>query len=187
MTEQTGKGGDPEHQVPGPTVPGMTRSVAMEQPYPSSGLSLSSSQMGPSVLLFWWGRGLGWLSGDGDICFYKGQGFVLRGCILIPPQEVERRGEHSGPRRSLHRASLSTSGSGGPYLLAGGGGRGPPRDLSRVPQKLAELLEVLFQLAHVHRGIVGSLLGRIWNRGQTEAVNHEPDAGHPSYSCLTLW
>lgn len=78
------RGGDPEHQVPGPALPGPTYSVAMEQPYPSLGLSLPSSQMGWSVLLSWQGRGLGWLSGDGDICFYKGQGLDLQGGISIP-------------------------------------------------------------------------------------------------------
>lgn len=34
-------------------------------------------------------------------------------------------------------------------------------------QKLAEQLEVPFQLTHVHRGVVG-LLGRIWGRGQAD-------------------
>lgn len=135
MTEQTGKGGDPEHQVPGPTVPGMTRSVAMEQPYPSSGLSLSSSQMGPSVLLFWWGRGLGWLSGDGDICFYKGQGFVLRGCILIPPQEVERRGNIPAPGEVSIAPPCPRPGLGGATLT---GWRGWTRASSRSFQGASE-------------------------------------------------
>lgn len=32
-------------------------------------------------------------------------------------------------------------------------------------QKLAELLEVPLHLTHIHGGIVGSLLERIWERG----------------------
>lgn len=52
----------------------------------------------------------------------------------------------------------------GAHSLAGvgGGGRGPPWDLPRSLQKPAEPLEVPFQLAHVHRGIVGGRVGRIW-------------------------
>lgn len=50
----------------------------------------------------------------------------------------------------LQVAALPTSRSLGPHLLAGKGGRGPPRVLSGVPQKLVELLKVPLQLTHVH-------------------------------------
>lgn len=102
------------------------------------------------------------------------------GCLTTPPKR-DRKMRTFHPRGRLPpglllqvpgllkcRSQGSPSPHWEPYSLAGGGGRGLPGVLPRMLQKLAEQLEVPFQLAHVHRGIVGGLLRGIC-RGQTDA------------------